>query len=627
MKTQFLIINFVLCFLFGITLNAQNKVVYEDNFLTNTGWAEADNENAYLKVINGKYIFQYKKTTGWWATWRSVEIDTKQDFQITCNTLWHSGVENYVYEIIWGLADVDNYFAFGITANGYYRYRMRLLGEEKTLIDWTSSSFINNKGSNDIKIIKRDNKIEFYINNQKINEYQFTDFYGNKIGFCIFNNQKILFDDLKVEYLSNFTNSNKNENIVFLDDFSNNNNLWAESEDENTLFKVMSGKYIFEHKRTSGWWASWKTIEFDSKKDFSISCNTFWLSGIDNHAYEIIWGLSDVDNYYAFGITANGYYRYRMRFLGEDKILIDWTKSDLISKNGSNEIWIQKRGKNYEFFINSKKVDEYKFDDFFGTRLGFCVNNNQKILFDDLKIAYIENTNIYDNYVPTVVSTDKRVALVIGNADYTNGQPLKNPVNDAVLMSNTLKEMGFEVILRTNANKSTMEQSVREFSKKLPYCNVALFYYAGHGVQVEGINYIIPIDAQLNTKEDCKYEAMSVNFIVEEFDKFPNNINIVILDACRNNPFRSWVRGNERGFVAIPPSSGTIISYATSEGAVALDGTGTNGLFTQELVKQMQIHQPIENVFKKTRVEVEKISNGFQSPQEWSKLKGDFFFK
>jgi uncharacterized caspase-like protein len=171
-----------------------------------------------------------------------------------------------------------------------------------------------------------------------------------------------------------------------------------------------------------------------------------------------------------------------------------------------------------------------------------------------------------------------------------------------------------------------MELAIREFSKKLPNSTVALFYYAGHGVQVDGLNYLIPTDANLNDKGDCKFEAVSVNFVVEEFEQYPDNVNIVILDACRNNPFRSWARGGERGFKAINPTSGTIIAFATSEGSTASDGTGNNGLFTQELVKQMTVPQAIESVFKKTRVQVQKLSNGAQSPQEWSQLTGDFYF-
>ncbi|MGC1390748.1 MAG: caspase family protein [Bacteroidales bacterium] len=226
-----------------------------------------------------------------------------------------------------------------------------------------------------------------------------------------------------------------------------------------------------------------------------------------------------------------------------------------------------------------------------------------------------------------VMTKEKRLALVIGNSNYGAGLTLKNSANDANLMSATLQNLGFEVIKRIDANKQSMEQAVRDFSKQLPDCNVALFYYAGHGLQVDGINYLIPTDAKLKDKSDCKFEAIQVNYVVEEFEKYPNNVNIVILDACRSNPFRSWTRGGEGGFKAINPTSGTIISFATSEGSTASDGSGKNGLFTEELVKQMTIPQPIESVFKKTRVQVQKRSNGAQSPQEWSQLTGDFYFK
>jgi uncharacterized caspase-like protein len=222
--------------------------------------------------------------------------------------------------------------------------------------------------------------------------------------------------------------------------------------------------------------------------------------------------------------------------------------------------------------------------------------------------------------------SEKRLALVIGNSVYGETN-LKNPVNDANLIEGTLKDLGFEVIKRVNASKTDMENAIKIFSKKLPDYNVTLFYYAGHGIQVEGMNYLIPVDAVMKEKTDCKWEAIAVNYVVEEFEKYPDNTNIVILDACRNNPFISWERGGETGFKAISPASGTIISFATSEGAAASDGQGANGLFTEELVKQMIIPQPIESVFKKTRVQVEKRSKNAQSPQEWSKLKGDFYFK
>jgi hypothetical protein len=222
---------------------------------------------------------------------------------------------------------------------------------------------------------------------------------------------------------------------------------------------------------------------------------------------------------------------------------------------------------------------------------------------------------------------EKRLALVFGNSQYSNKAPLKNPVNDANLIEGTLKELGFDVIKRLNAGKIEMEAAIREFNEKLPDYNVALFYYAGHGNQVDGKNYLIPIDAILEKPGDCKYEAIDVNFIVEEFDKYQDNTNIVILDACRSNPFASWTRGGEAGFKTMNFTSGTIVAYATSEGSTAADGKGSNGLYTEELVKQMSIPQPISTVFMNTRVQVRKLSNNQQIPSETNKLNGEFFFK
>jgi hypothetical protein len=227
----------------------------------------------------------------------------------------------------------------------------------------------------------------------------------------------------------------------------------------------------------------------------------------------------------------------------------------------------------------------------------------------------------------TTLIAEKRLALIIGNADYGSSNVLQNPVNDANLIEGTLKSLGFEVIKRTNATKNEMMESLRDFSKKLPEYNVALFYYAGHGIQVDGQNYLIPVDAILKEKTDCKWEAMPVNYIVEEFERVPDNINIVILDACRNNPFRSWVRGGEQGFRAVNPVSGTIVSFATSEGSTAADGSGSNGTFTEELVKQIVIPQTISSVFINTRREVMKRTNNTQRPQEWNMLTGEFYFK
>lgn len=145
-------------------------------------------------------------------------------------------------------------------------------------------------------------------------------------------------------------------------------------------------------------------------------------------------------------------------------------------------------------------------------------------------------------------SGEKRIALVIGNADYSNGSNLENPVNDATLMANTLNDLGFEVIFKTNMSLRQMQMAEAEFTSKLSEYDVSLFYYAGHGIQVDGTNYLLPTDVKLDNKNMIKYEGFDIQNINNSFAKNQSSTNIMILDACRNNPFKSFSRGGERGF-------------------------------------------------------------------------------
>ena len=225
-------------------------------------------------------------------------------------------------------------------------------------------------------------------------------------------------------------------------------------------------------------------------------------------------------------------------------------------------------------------------------------------------------------------NNEKRIALVIGNSAYLHGGALKNPVNDANLIATTLQGLGFTVIKKLNANLRTMQTASADFKNKLKDFDVALFFYAGHGIQVDGINYLVPVDATLDNREMAKYDAFNINDINDAFMANGQNTNIMILDACRNDPFRSWARGGERGFTKIDnPSKGTIIAFATQPGSTAADGEGTNGLYTSKLVVQMKISQNIESVFKNTRKAVNDASGGNQVPQDWSSLMDDFYFK
>jgi hypothetical protein len=225
------------------------------------------------------------------------------------------------------------------------------------------------------------------------------------------------------------------------------------------------------------------------------------------------------------------------------------------------------------------------------------------------------------------ISTGQRVALVIGNSNYQVG-PLANPANDARAMAQALRESGFDVMQYTNLNKRAFEESLRAFGSKIPRGGVALFYFAGHGVQVKGVNFLLPIGARIEKEGDIEYEAVDAGRIMNELESAGSRLNIVILDACRNNPFAQRVRSLQRGLAVISAPSGTVIAYATGPGEVASDGDGANGLYTQELLKNMrEPNLRIEDVLKRTRIAVKEKTNGQQVPWENTSLDGDFYFR
>lgn len=225
---------------------------------------------------------------------------------------------------------------------------------------------------------------------------------------------------------------------------------------------------------------------------------------------------------------------------------------------------------------------------------------------------------------------EKKTALVIGNGAYKNG-PLKNAVNDALDMAATLSEKGFTVILKQNASRTDMRDAIREFSNEIKDGGVGLFYYSGHGLQVEGVNYLVPIDANIEMKAEVAEECISASTVLRVMEYSNNRINVIILDACRNSPFRSFSRSDEKGITKMDPpkgaKQGSIIAFATAPGDVASDGEGRNGFYTSKLLKY--INTPgltLEEVFKKVRIEVSGESNGRQIPWENNSLTGDFYF-
>ncbi len=231
---------------------------------------------------------------------------------------------------------------------------------------------------------------------------------------------------------------------------------------------------------------------------------------------------------------------------------------------------------------------------------------------------------------PPLAPQGKRVALVIGNAKY-KFSPLKNPVNDATDMATSLRSVGFDVIEVKDANKRQMRAATRRFEDKLAASDVGLVYYSGHGVEVKGRNYLIPVDADIRREHEVEDQAFDAGNILRMMESLQGTekkrVNIMIVDACRNNDLaRSW-RSTNRGLARMDAPTGSFISFATAPGQVASDGNGRNSPFTKHLLQALkQPNVPIELVFKEVRRNVMAETAGEQVPWENSSLVGDFYF-
>lgn len=225
---------------------------------------------------------------------------------------------------------------------------------------------------------------------------------------------------------------------------------------------------------------------------------------------------------------------------------------------------------------------------------------------------------------------NQRIALVIGNSDYEYA-PLANPVRDAALMAETLREVGFEVLEYTDLDRRDLTKAFITLGEKLENAGTnatALVYYAGHGAQVNGENYLIPVGARIEEEIDVEIEGVRASSLLRTLKKAKSALNIVILDACRNNPFESSGRSATRGLAKMDAPTGTLLAYSTAPGKVAEDGSGNNSTYTRALARAIKTPgAKVEEVFKTVRVSVVDRTQGRQVPWESSSLTGDFIFQ
>lgn len=216
-----------------------------------------------------------------------------------------------------------------------------------------------------------------------------------------------------------------------------------------------------------------------------------------------------------------------------------------------------------------------------------------------------------------------RRALIIGNNNYPTS-PLKNATNDAVAMAAALRSLGYSTVVQYDANRQHMDQAFTLFLSGIGAGDIVVFYYSGHGLQVDGENYLIPTDFTLGSPADLKYRAFSLSEMIDKFSGRGAITNIIILDACRNNPFTS-VRSLRGGWASMGTSAGTFLAFATAPGSTASDnGSDEHGLFTKGLLQYISSPLDIEEMFEKVREEVILQSNGLQVPWTASSLIGSF---
>ncbi|MDC0113378.1 caspase family protein [Burkholderiaceae bacterium] len=248
----------------------------------------------------------------------------------------------------------------------------------------------------------------------------------------------------------------------------------------------------------------------------------------------------------------------------------------------------------------------------------------------EAQLAAQQQTQIKPTQSPPLAPQGKRVALVIGNAKY-KFSPLKNPVNDATDMATSLRSVGFDVIEVKDATLKQMRAATRQFADKLEVSGVGLVYYSGHGIEVKGKNYLIPVNADIRREYEVVDQAFDASNLLRMMESLQSGtkkrVNILIVDACRNNDLpKSW-RSTNNGLARMDAPAGSFISFATAPGQVASDGQGRNSPYTKHLLQALkQPGMPIEQVFKQVRRKVMAETAGEQVPWENSSLVGDFYF-
>ena len=414
-----------------------------DQFTNNANeWFEGSDEKRDFKVKNGKYYLKHKRTEKGWATYTDQYIDTDKDFEIETKIDKISGVNNYGYGLIFGKKD-GNDFRFYISSSGYYKVARMVNNKEQVIQKWVTTTHVNsgNLKSNTLKIKKDNGYYKFYINDNYVYQMEFENFYGNDLGFVVYNNQEIAVDYLRVKYngsTNTVVTKNKPLKLPVIDSFTSNTNNWSTDNEDNYSSGINNGKLNIHRKKEGGIFIS-KHIDIDNNKDFIIETSISRQKSGATGLYGITFGRENSSNEFTFLISTNGSYMFRKFDNDVYKKIIPFTSDDVIKTgiNQANKIKIVKSGNLLRFYINGKYMNEAPFQKFFGDKFGFTAYHEQKIAVDYLNIKYQSST--YNDPLVVVISEP--------NVDLTRGFKIVKTKRILVKGKATDKDGIFEVMI------------------------------------------------------------------------------------------------------------------------------------------------------------------------------------
>jgi hypothetical protein len=398
------------------TSHTSKETIIFDGYTDNrNNWSTLQNENVKLEIKNGNYYFDHTRAKGGFSSTIVKYIDTSRDFKILADIKKESGIQGNGYGIVFGRKDKDNQNLFYVNGNGSYSINKMENGQNNFLKQWAKSSAVRkgNGGYNVLKVVKVGNKLEYYINNTKVHTDYNPKFFGDRLGYILYDKQKISIAYLSVGYLDKKkTNTNTNTNTVvtdnisnytysnsgyhFSDQFNDNSNKWFLTNDDKIDFNIKNGKYYLKHKRTEKGWSSYGKTYVDTSRDFEIETKIDKISGLTNYGYGLLFGKKG-NNDFRFYISSSGYYKVARNVNGKEEVIKKWTTTSFVNTGNmkSNVLKVKKQSGYYKFYINNDYVFQTEYEPFFGDDMGYVLFNNQEIAVDYLRIKYLaSNTTV-----------------------------------------------------------------------------------------------------------------------------------------------------------------------------------------------------------------------------------------